>query len=363
MLSELLHSLSASPREGFSQQASWPFPGRNAAPSSPCQLAGGPSAKVKLDSGISLALCLQTEAGGSGCRGSLPRALWGQLTGVCCECPEGKKCPGAALLLYRAREWAELADCTRDLPAFTHASRYKGFSFQLLQLSGEKKKKKEHLRKDKCRCLFQEKDLWYHLQWRKYQINWSAFLVFFAFWKGKSHFCSYYFPFLQILQEMLGKLLLTWAITLKCLDRTSYCLEHICIHSQCKCPWKALCRSHAFWAFPVVPVFQSKPIQDEFGAFSGMWIPSYIHVSMSLKVNMSLSFHHCFCRDQLPTTCAPTSGSAALTPGTWDRSETGLFDPKECQAAPKLTSCQLTVTEMQELYSTFLNPVRSLSIP
>lgn len=71
---------------------------------------------------------------------------------------------------------------------------------------------------------------------------------------------------------------------------------------------------------------------------------------------MSLSFHHCFCRDQLPTTYAPTSGSAALTPGTWDRSETGLFDPKECQRAPKLTSCQLTVTEMQELVFNLSQP-------
>lgn len=77
-------------------------------------------------------------------------------------------------------------------------------------------------------------------------------------------------------QEMPGKLLLTWAITPECLDRTSYCLEHICIYSQCKCPWKALCKSPTFWAFPVVPVFQSEPIWDEFWACLIMRLPSIL---------------------------------------------------------------------------------------
>lgn len=150
---------------------------------------------------------------------------------------------------------------------------------------------------------------------------------------------------------MPGKLLLTWAITLKCLDRTSYCLEHICIHSQCKSPWKALCRSPAFWAFPVVPVFQSKPIGDEFWACLGMWIPSYIPGFMSLTVNMSLSFHHCFCREQLQL---HVPLPLALQPwpqghGT-DLRQDCAFDPKDCQAVPDLTSCQQTATEMQELW-------------
>lgn len=44
------------------------------------------------------------------------------------------------------------------------------------------------------------------------------------------------------------------------------------------------------------------------------------------------------------TMCTPTSGTAALTLGSWmDLRHDCMFEPKEWQPVPSLTSCQQTV--------------------
>lgn len=286
LLSELLLPLHF-PQRGIQPTGFLAFSRKGA----PCHLVGGASAKGEAgfwDSALPCACKLMQVA----------VAVWEASRGTAgitwqgfTECPEGKTEPWCCPPLQgKGGSWAgwlHSGTCLdslmqADLSA-SHFYCYNGLERMRKKTKG-KEKKKNKLEKEKWKCLFQEKDLLYQLQWRNARK--TAQLSSFSLLFEKAS------PTLQLLsslpadsskvtqQERPGKLLLTWVITSKCLDRTSYCLEYICIYSQCNFPWKALCRSPAFWAFPVVLVFQSKPIWDEFWACLGMWLPSYILVFM-----------------------------------------------------------------------------------
>lgn len=73
-----------------------------------------------------------------------------------------------------------------------------------------------------------------------------------------------------------------------------------------------------------------------------MRILSYILVFTSLTVK-DLSTTTSM-QSSATTMCALTSGPAALTLGRWmDLRQDCMFEPKECQPVPPLTSCQQTV--------------------
>lgn len=251
--------------------------------------------------GFSLALCLQTDAGGSGCLGSLSGALLGSPDRGLLWVPRGQNrcCPPLTGQGSELSWLTELAGTCLDslMQAdlrVSHFNCYSGLGKKKKRKCLKKRNASAYFRKKICSIICIEENARKTVQLSLFSLLFeraSSTLQLLSSLPANSAEVTQW--------EMPGKLLLTWAITLKCLDRTSYCLEHICIHSQCKSPWKALCRSPPFWAFPVAPVFQSKPIGDEFWACLGMWIPSYIPGFMSLTVNILLSFHHCFCRDQL----------------------------------------------------------------
>ena len=166
----------------------WLFSEGGTAPSIPCKLAGGPDAKVKLDSALPCA-CKPMQSAGSGSPGNLPWTLVGSLDRGVQWLPRGQNRALAAVFVLSQGKGMSWADWLCSGTWLDELVQVKGFSFQFLQCSG----KREVLEKEKCKPVYFRKDLQFYLWWRKCQ-KCPAFLCCLLFERSS--------PILQLLSSL-----------------------------------------------------------------------------------------------------------------------------------------------------------------
>lgn len=149
--------------------------------------------------GFSLALCLQTDAGGSGCLGSLSGALLGSPDRGLLWVPRGQNrcCPPLTGQGSELSWLTELAGtCLYSLMQadlrVSHFNCYSGLG---------KKKKKGNAWKKEMQVPISGKRSVVSSALKKMPEKLSSFPCFLCFLKGQVPLYSYYLPFLQILQR------------------------------------------------------------------------------------------------------------------------------------------------------------------